>query len=158
MERDDRNRMGGPFLVGLVVVIIVFGAFYLAMRFSGGGSTATAQKSLAFGSAERAYVQQIKFENLSLSGFENMLHQQVTYLNGDISNTGSRTIQGAEVTVEFFDQNDKVALRDTRRIIGKDTRPLESGETRDFQLGFEAIPNGWNHKFPAIHITGLDLE
>lgn len=157
MERDDRSRMGGPFLVGLVVVIIVFGAFYVAMRFSG-GSTATAQKPLAFGAAEQAYVQQIKLENLSLSGFENMLHQQVTYLNGDISNTGSRTIQAAEVTVEFYDQNDKVALRDTRRIIGNGTRPLESGETNSFQLGFEAIPNTWNHKFPAIHITGLDLE
>ncbi|HKF53243.1 MAG TPA: FxLYD domain-containing protein [Candidatus Acidoferrales bacterium] len=149
--------MGGPFLVGLVVVIVVFGAFYLAMRFSG-GSTPTAQKPLAFGAAEQAYVQEIKFQNLSLSGFENMLHQQVTYLNGDISNAGSRTIQGAEVTVEFYDQNGKVALRDTRRIIGNGTRPLESGETRDFQLGFEAIPNGWNHKFPEIHITGLDLE
>lgn len=149
--------MSGPFLVGLVVVLVVFGAFYLAMRFSG-GSTPAAQKPLAFGSSEQAYVQEIKFENLSLSGFENMLHQQVTYLNGDISNTGSRSIQAAEVTVEFYDQNDKLALRDTRRIIGSGTRPLESGETRDFQLGFEAIPSGWNHKFPAIRITGLDLE
>lgn len=157
MERDDRSRMGGPFFVGLVVVLIVFGAFYLAMRFSG-GSTASAEKPLSFGATEQAYAQQIKFENLSLSGFENMLHQQVTYLSGDISNTGSRTIQAAEVTVEFYDQNDKIALRDTRRIIGNGTRPLESGETRDFQLGFEAIPNGWNHKFPAVHITGLDLE
>ena len=157
MERDDRSRMGGPFFVGLVVVLIVFGAFYLAMRFSG-RSTASAEKPLPFGATEQAYAQQIKFENLSLSGFENMLHQQVTYLSGDISNTGSRTIQAAEVTVEFYDQNDKIALRDTRRIIGNGTRPLESGETRDFQLGFEAIPNGWNHKFPAVHITGLDLE
>lgn len=157
MERNDRNRMGAPFLVGLVVVVIVFGAFYLAMRFSG-GSTPTAQKPLAFGATEQAYVPEIKFQNLSLSAFENMLHQQVTYLNGDISNTGPRIIHAAEVTVEFYDQNDKVALRDTRRIIGNGTRPLESGETRDFQLGFEAIPSGWNHKFPAIRITGMDLE
>lgn len=157
MGQDDRSRMGGPFLVGLVVVVVVFGAFYAAMRFSG-GPTPSVQKPLAFGAAEQAYIQEIKLENLNLSGFENMLHQQVTYLNGDISNTGSRTIEAVEVTVEFYDQNDKVALRDTRRIIGNGTRPLESGETRDFQLGFEAIPNSWNHKFPAIHITGLDLE
>lgn len=157
MERDDQSRMGGPFLVGVGVVLIVFGALYVAMRFSG-GSTPSVQKPLAFGSSEQAYVEEIKLENLNLSGFENMLHQQVTYLNGDISNTGSRTIQAAEVTVEFYDQNDKVALRDTRRIVGNGSRPLESGETRDFQLGFEAIPSSWNHKFPAIHITGLDLE
>jgi hypothetical protein len=157
LEQNDRSRMGGPFLVGVVVVLIVFGTFYLAMRFSGGPAQ-TVQKPLAFGAAEQAYVAEIQFENLGLSALENMLHQQVTYLNGDISNKGSRTIRAAEVTVEFYDQDNKVALRDTRRIIGSDSTPLESGETRDFQIGFEAIPAGWNHKFPAIHITGLDLE
>jgi hypothetical protein len=157
LERDDRSRMGAPFLVGVAVVLIVFGAFYLAMRFSG-GSASTVQKPLSFGAVEQSYVTEIKFENLGLSSFENMLHQQVTYLNGDVSNVGARTIRAAEVTVEFYDQDDKVALRDTRRIIGNNTRPLESGETRDFQIGFEAIPERWNHKFPAIRITGLDLE
>ncbi|MGB6482136.1 MAG: FxLYD domain-containing protein [Candidatus Acidiferrales bacterium] len=149
--------MGGPFVVGAVVVVLVFGAFYLAMRFSG-GSTSTVQKPLPFGAAEQAYVAEVSFDNLSLSAFENMLHQQVTYLNGDIFNKGARTIRAAEVTVEFYDQDNKVALRDTRRIIGNNTQPLQSGETRDFQIGFEAIPDRWNHKFPAIRITGLDLE
>lgn len=157
MVQDDRSRMGGPFLVGIVVVLIVFGAFYIAMRFSGGPASA-GEKPLAFGAAEQAYVAEVKFENLNLSAFENMLHQQVTYLTGDISNTGARTIEAAEVIVEFYDQDNKLALRDTRRIIGNNTQPLESGETRDFQIGFEAIPEKWNHKFPAIRITGLSLQ
>lgn len=157
MEQEQRSRMGGPFLVGAIVVLIVFGAFYLALSFSG-GSTSKVQKPLPFGPAEQAYVANIKFENLNLSGLENMLHQKVTYLSGDISNKGTRTIRVAEVTIEFYDQANKVALRDTRRIIGDNTRPLESGETRDFQIGFEAIPNSWNHQFPTIRITGLDLE
>lgn len=157
MVQDDRSRMGGPFLVGVVVVLVVFGAFYIAMRFSPGPASG-AQKPLAFGAAEQAYLAEIKFENLNLSAFENMLHQQVTYLTGNISNTGARTVQAAEVTIEFYDQDNRVALRDTRRIIGNNTQPLESGETRDFQIGFEAIPDRWNHKFPAIRITGLDLQ
>lgn len=157
MEQEQRRRMGGPFLVGIVVVFVVFGAFYLAMSYTG-GSAPTARKPLPFSAAEQAYVAEVKFENLNLSGFENMLHQKVTYLSGDISNQGSRTIRAAEITVEFYDASHKLALRDTRRIIGDNTRPLESGETRDFQIGFEAIPDTWNHQFPAIHITGLDLE
>ena len=157
MKRDDHSRMGGPFLVGAVVVVFVFGAFYLAMRFSG-GSPSSVQKPLPFGAGEQAYVAEITFDNLGLSAFENMLHQKVTYLNGDISNKGARTIRAAEVTVEFYDQDNKVALRDTRRIIENNAQPLQSGETRDFQIGFEAIPDRWNRKFPAIHITGLDLE
>jgi hypothetical protein len=157
LEQEQQSRMGGPFLVGAIVVLIVFGAFYLALSFSG-GSTSKVQKPLPFGPAEQAYVANIKFENLNLSGLENMLHQKVTYLSGDMSNKGTRTIRAAEVTIEFYDQSNKVALRDTRRIIGDNTRPLESGETRDFQIGFEAIPNSWNHQFPTIRITGLDLE
>jgi Protein of unknown function (DUF2393) len=157
LEQEQQSRMGGPFLVGAIVVLIVFGAFYLALSFSG-GSISKVQKPLPFGPAEQAYVANIKFENLNLSGLENMLHQKVTYLSGDISNKGTRTIRAAEITVEFYDQSNKVALRDTRRIIGDNTRPLESGETRDFQIGFEAIPNSWNRRFPTIRITGLDLE
>lgn len=157
MERDDRNRAGGPLVVGAIVVAVVFGVFYVAMRFLG-GATSTVEKPLLFGTAEQAYAAEVKFENLNLSSFENMLHQQVTYVNGDISNTGARTIRAAEVTVEFYDQENRVALRDTRRIIGNNTRPLESGEVRDFQIGFEAIPDRWNHKFPQIRVTGLDLE
>lgn len=157
MALDDRSRMGGPFLVGAVVVVLVFGALYLAIRFSG-GSTSTVQKPLPFGAVEQAYVAEITFENLNMSSFENMLHQKVTYLDGDISNKGSRTIRAAEVTVEFYDQQNKLALRDTRRIIGDNTQPLESGETQDFRIGFEVIPDTWNHKFPSIRITGLGLE
>lgn len=157
MERNERSRLGAPFLIGVVVVFVVFGAFYLAMRFSG-GATPAVQRPLPFGPAEQAYVNEIQFENFNLSRFENMLHQQVTYLNGDISNRGSRTIRAAEITVEFYDQSNHLALRDTRRIIGADSQPLESGETRDFQIGFEEIPGSWNGKFPSVRVTGLDLE
>lgn len=149
--------MGGPFLIGVVVVFIVFGAFYFAMRFST-GTTPAVQKPLPFGPTEQAYVNEIQFENFNLSRFENMLHQQVTYLNGDISNKGSRTIRAVEVTVEFYDRANHIVLRDTRRIIGNGTQPLESGETNDFQIGFEQIPASWNGKFPSVRITGLDLE
>lgn len=157
MAREERSRMGGPFLIGAVVVFVVFAAFYFAMRFSG-GNTPTVQKPLAFGAAEQAYVSEIQFANFNLSRFENMLHQQVTYLNGDISNKGSRAIRAAEITVEFYDKENRVALRDTRRIIGNGSQPLGSGESRDFQIGFEAIPISWNGKFPSVRITGLDLE
>ena len=157
MEPEDRSRLGGSFAVGLVVVLLVFGGFYFAMRFSS-QSKPVAEKPLTFGAVEQAYVANLGFENLEMSAFENMLHQKVTYLNGDISNKGTRTVRAADVTVVFYDPSHKVLLRETRRIVGNGTRPLETGETRDFQIGFEALPAGWNHQFPAIHVTGLDLE
>ncbi|HVA17988.1 MAG TPA: FxLYD domain-containing protein [Candidatus Dormibacteraeota bacterium] len=157
MEQEDKSRLVVSFAVGLVIVLLIFGGFYLAMRFSSESKPVTEQP-LAFGAAEQAYVANVDFENLEMSAFENMLHQKVTYLNGDISNKGRRAIRAADVTIEFYDPEHKLLLREVRRIVGNGTRPLQSGETRDFQIGFETLPADWDHKFPAIHVTGLDLE
>jgi hypothetical protein len=157
LDREDKSRLGISLLVGLAVVLLVFGAFSLAMRYSG-ESKPVALKPLPFSPAEQAYVGNIQFEHLEMSGFENMLHQKVTFMNGDISNKGTRTIRAADVTVQFYNTADKVIKRETRRIVGNGTRPLESGETRTFQIGFEAIPEDWNHQFPKLQVSGLDLE
>lgn len=157
MDHEGGSRFGASFAAGVVIVLLVFGGFYLAMRFSG-QSKPGVQKPLAFGAVEHAYIANLKFENLEMSAFENMFHQKVTYLSGAIANKGTRTIRAADVTVEFDDAANKVVLRETRRIVGDGTRALESGETRDFQIGFETIPAEWNHQFPAIRVTGLDLK
>ncbi|HEV2299681.1 MAG TPA: FxLYD domain-containing protein [Candidatus Acidoferrales bacterium] len=157
MEDEQKHGFAGPFLAGVVIMVILFAAFYLALSHSEQPSP-VAQKPLAFGAAEQAYVVQIKFNNLNMSAYENMFHQKVTYLNGDIANTGPRTIRAADVTIEFYDAANNVVLRDTRRIIGGSIRPLAAGETQGIQIGFESIPATWNGQFPAMRVSGLDLE
>lgn len=157
MEEEAKHGFGGPFLVGLVIMTILFAAFYLAMSHSNPPSP-VADKPLPFGAAEQAYVAEIKFDNLNLSAFENMFHQKVTYLNGEMTNSGPGTIRAADVTIEFHDAANKVILHETRRIIGGTIRPLASGESQSIQIGFESIPNTWDGKFPDMRISGLDLE
>lgn len=157
-ENQERGRFGAAFLIGIVIMLLIFGGFYLAMRSSPNGVPVEKQLPLAFGATEQAYTGSLIFENLNMSAFENMFHQKVIYLNGDISNKGARTVMAAEVTVEFYDASHKLVLSEKHRIVGDGTTPLASGESRDFQIGFETIPDSWNHVFPAIHITGLDLE
>jgi hypothetical protein len=157
MEEEGKHGFAGPFLIGAVIMAILFAVFYLAMGHSEQPSP-VAQKPLAFGAAEQSYVAEIKFENLNLSAFENMFHQKVTYLNGEMTNSGPRTIRAAEVTVEFHDSGNRVVLRDTRRIIGGSIRPLAGGEKQAIQIGFESIPASWNGQFPAMRISGLNLQ
>lgn len=157
MEEEQKHGFAGPFLIGIVIMAILFAAFYLAMSHSEQPSP-VARKPLAFGPAEQSYAAEIKFGNLNLSAYENMLHQKVTYLNGDVTNSGPRTIRAADVTIEFYDSANKVVLRETRRIIGGTIRPLASGETQSMQIGFENIPASWNGQFPAMRISGLDLQ
>ena len=157
MEEEGKHGFAVPFLIGVVIMAILFAAFYFAMGHSAQPGP-VAQTPLSFGAAEQAYAPDIKFSDLNLSAYENMFHQKVTYLNGGITNAGPRTILAADVTVEFDDASNKVVLRETRRIIGGAVRPLASGETQSIQIGFESIPAAWNGQFPALRISGLDLK
>lgn len=157
MEEEEKHGFAVPFLIGAVIMAILFAAFYLAMSHSE-QAIPVAQKPLPFDAAEQAYAPDIKFSDLNLSAYENMFHQKVTYLNGAITNAGPRTIRAADVTIEFRDASNKVVLREKRRIIGGAVRPLESGESQSIQIGFESIPTTWNGQFPMIQISGLDLE
>jgi hypothetical protein len=157
VEEEEQHGFAGPFLAGAVIVAILFAALYLAMGHSNQPGP-VAQTPLAFGAAEQAYAAEIKFENLNLSAYENLFHQKVIYLNGEMTNNGPRTIRATDVTIEFYDSANKLVLRDTRRIISRNSSPLASGEKQAIQVGFESIPVAWNGQFPAMRISGLDLE
>jgi hypothetical protein len=154
---EEKHHFGIPFLLGLVIVAIIASAFYFGLSRSP-QPRPEVQKPLPFGPAEQAYVAEIKLDNLGLSAFENLFHQKVIYLNGDITNKGTRIIRAADVTVEFHDAANKVVLSETRRVIGGNIRPLQSGETQSIQIGFENIPTTWNNQFPTVKVSGLDLQ
>lgn len=157
LEKEDRERLLLSFSAGIVVVLLVLAGFYWSTRGSGPAGLG-AQRALPFGVAEQNYASNIRFENLKMSRFANMFHQEVTYMNGDIWNGGPRNIRAMDVTVEFHDPFHQVVLREARRVVSARERPLESGERRDFQIGFESIPAEWDHRFPLIRVTGLELE
>jgi hypothetical protein len=108
-----------------------------------------------FGPEERAYAAKIAIENLSLSRAENFLHQEVTTLAGDLVNNGERSLREIELTVEFVDDMNQIALRETRLALTSANPPLGPGERRAFDVSFEHIPTSWNRQQPVVRITGL---
>ncbi|MGA2419068.1 MAG: FxLYD domain-containing protein [Candidatus Acidiferrum sp.] len=110
---------------------------------------------LLFGPAEQAYAAQIHLENINMSRAENFLHQEVTTLAGEIVNTGNRTLQGVELTVEFSDELHQIVLRESRSVL--DPPPLAPGARREFEISFEHVPDSWNLQQPAIAVTALRL-
>jgi len=113
---------------------------------------------LPFGPIEQAYAANIHFQDLRMSRATNLLNQEFTYLNGTISNDGSRTVRALEVTVEFHDPFNQVILRDTERVIAPEEQLLAAGQQRPFQIIFEHIPAEWNWQLPDVHVTGLELD
>jgi hypothetical protein len=110
---------------------------------------------LPFGPVERSYAPSIHIDNTSLSRAENYLHQQVTTLQADLVNSGDRSVQGVEITVEFADEMNQVVLRQS--LISSAPRLLEPKGSREFEISFERIPSSWNRQSPVINVTGLEL-
>lgn len=143
-------------LIGVAVVVALVVLFSLASRQSGRQSFG--QAHLPFGATEQAYAANVKFEKLKMSRFANMLNQDVTYLAGEVVNQGNRTIENLQVTVEFRNQQNKVVLRTTRKVLGLEPVPIPPGGREAFRIAFDNVPSDWNVHYPNIQVTGLVLH
>jgi hypothetical protein len=154
-QPPDRGPSRFALMVAAAAVVIVLSGFYLwpgRQSPPGGG---TPEVHPPFGPEERAYASKIKIENVALSRAENFLNQEVTILAGDLVNTGERTLREVELTVEFYDEMNQIALRESRLALHSGNPPLRPGERRAFDVSFEHIPTSWNMQQPAVHVTGL---
>jgi len=151
---EGGRQFGVALLAGLAVVLLLTGIVYFIAR-SGSGASA---RALPMGAAEQAYAPQVTFSNFNLSRAENFLKQQVTYVDGIVTNGGTRTIVAMDVMLEFHDIPQNVILRETQRLITSDGNPLAPGASREFQLSFESIPDDWDRRPPKFIITGLQLQ
>ncbi len=89
-------------VAGLIVVLVLGGGLYWWSR-SSHGAVPGAPVSLPMGPDEQAYSSQIQFTDVQLSRASNMLEQEITYVDGTISNNGPRAVAEIEVSLEFHD-------------------------------------------------------
>ena len=143
--------LAGAVIVGLLLLVFWTPSQHMAQP-------APSAKPLPFGPGEQSYAANVKFENLKMSRFENMFKQQVTYLAGDIHNSGNRTVADVEISVEFRNIENQVVLRQTLRPMEPKPVAITPGQRQSFQLGFDQVPDDWNENYPTIRITGLLLR
>ena len=151
----ERGPSRFALMVAAAAVIIVLAAFYLWPGRQSPSRGGAPEIHPPFGPAERAYASKVKIENLALSRAENFLNQEVTILSGDLVNTGERTLREVELTVEFYDEMNQIALRESRLALHSGNSPLGPGERRVFNVSFEHIPTSWNMQQPIVRVTGL---
>ena len=157
MTEETKSGIPMAFLAGLVVMGLLVGGVFLLTRGSK-SSGPVVEKPLPLGAVEQTYANQIHFSDLKMSRAANFLNQEVTFLFGSVLNDGPRALHEIEVTIEFHDLFNQVVLRDTRRVFGARSAPLAPGRRREFQFGFEHVPQDWNQQYPSIRVTGLLFE
>src|SRR5579862_1775879 len=84
------------------------------------------------------------FGDFHMSQAANFLNDTVTYLDGSVTNQGTKPVRTLDVELEFVDSLNQVVLRDTVHPLAGRSTPLQPGETYAFRLNFEHMPADWN--------------
>jgi hypothetical protein len=155
-----QKEPGGIFRHPAVIALAtLFGVAALYLLFFRGPvpTPSSVRPRLPFGAVEQAYAAKLQFGNFAMSEAENFLHQNVKYLDGDVKNAGERTLAGIEVIVEFRDDMNQIALRESRLILGGASAGLAPGATAHFQVSFDHVPASWNMQMPTVQVSGLQF-
>lgn len=155
---EQRSQFSLTFAAGACIVLLLAAGLVLATHFAKRHGTGAPSQGLPFGPVEQAYAGSIHFDGIQMSRSSNLLNEEFTYVNGTLSNDGSRTLRGLDVAIEFRDPFGQLVLRDTERLVQPASPPVPPGQQRDFQVTLEHVPAEWNQQLPSIRVTGLILE
>jgi hypothetical protein len=163
---EELEKRGGmpvaAWVAAALIVVVLVGALVFLGRKKPAAAPSTLQPA-------DAYAASLPLTQFAMSESENLTGGKQTYLDGEIVNTGGRTV--VAVTVQVVFQNDmqlapqidtvpltlirvKEPYIDTEPVSAE---PLKPGDDREFRLTFETVPENWNQQMPEVRVihTGL---
>jgi len=156
-EREPRSTL--PWVIAGGVVLIVLG---LIVAF--GHRNAPANPGGAGLAPPDPYAVNLPITNVHMSQAGNLVGGQTTYIDGQITNKGTKTVTGITVQVAFHGFTEPIAQKSTMALSLIRTRepyvdtepvgaaPILPGQTRDFRLIFDSVPQDWNQNYPEIRV------
>jgi Protein of unknown function (DUF2393) len=157
VESESRWRAA---LIGIVLVVA---AIVLIVLLSRGEKTAP--------TGPPPYAAKLKLSDLKLSAAQNFVGGTVTYLDGNITNSGDKTVTGITVEVLFKNSMGQVAQKEDLPLHVLQTggpyadvaeltaAPLDPGRTRQFRLTVEgAITTDWNQQYPELRVVRIQTK
>jgi len=116
------------------------------------------------------YASTLPISGLAMSESANLAGGKVTYLDGHIVNTGTRTVSGITVQVLFRTFAHEVAQNDTEplKIIRMrepyidvqpvSQAPLVPSAGADFRLIFDGVNADWDGAYPEIRVVHVETK
>ncbi len=160
---QERNWL--PLLIAAVIVLAVGGSLLYYFEHSKATPAVT-----PISAAADPYAAKLAISNLAMSESSNLAGGKVTYLDGQITNQGNRTVTGITAQVLFRDPAHEVAQNETQPLKIIRTRepyidveplsaaPLKPGEQADFRLIFDTVAQDWDGAYPEIRIVRVDSK
>ncbi len=154
----ERNWL--PRLVAVIAIVVVIG---LAFFFGGRRETRSVTRI-------DPYAAHLAVSNVHISQASNFAGDQLTYVDGTISNRGDQTVTSITVRVLFANddgeqpQSKQVPLMlirtrqpyvDTEPV---NAAPLKPGAAQDFRLIFDDVSTLWNQQIPKVNIAAISTQ
>lgn len=148
-----------PVLIGVAIVVVVVGLIAFFLR----GEQKTA-------SEPHPYAANLKISDLKMSAAQNFVGATVSYIDGNVTNNGDKTVIHAMIQVTFKDDMDQIAQRETVPLhvlqtsgpypdaVDLNLSPLAPGQTKPFRLTFESLSAQWNRQYPEIKVTDVVVK
>ena len=156
-QDDQSTGTRRRFVILAVSLVFLLLAFFLWRASTKRDQPAATASQDALGPDERAYTSKVGVDHIEISRAENFLQQEVTTISGEISNGGNRALASVELTIEFYDDLNQIAQRETRSLFGSPGPPIPPGDHREFEVSFEHISSSWNMRQPVIKVTAVQF-
>jgi hypothetical protein len=155
-----------PLAVAALVLVVIVGALMLLGKH---GRPAPQFAGAALAPAD-PYASTLPLSNIQMSESDTFAGNKVTYIDGTVTNRGSKTVEAATVQVVFKDDIGQMAQKSIVPMyvirarepyidsVTMDKAPLKPGQSADFRLIFDHVSAMWNQQVPELTViqTGLD--
>jgi hypothetical protein len=153
-----------PWVIAAAAVILGLGVLVLF----GGHANPDSQSANTTGMAPPdPYAANLNIGGLQMSEATSFSGAKVTYIDGQITNNGNRTLTAIIVQVGFHSDVGQFAQRLAVPLSFIRTRqpyvdlepvsaaPIEPGQSHDFRLIFDTVPADWNLQYPEIRVISV---
>jgi hypothetical protein len=147
-------------VAALVLIVIVAGLMILGKRSR--PSPQFAGTSIA---PPDAYAASLPMSNIQMSEADSFAGSKATYIDGTVTNRGTKTIESATVQVVFKDDQGQMAQKSIAPMyvirarepyidsVPMDKAPLKPGQSADFRLIFDHVSAMWNQQVPELTVV-----
>ena len=158
-SRSVERQSPLPWLIAGLVVVLIIVFILLAGRHD-----RASQQAIHAAQTPDAYASKIQIGNLQMSEATNFAGGKLTYIDGQVTNGGDRTVRGITVSVTFKNDVGEPPQQQSMPVMLIRTRepyvdtepvsaePLKPGEHHDFRLIFDHVTATWNQQYPAIQV------
>ncbi|HEY6968459.1 MAG TPA: hypothetical protein VJA94_04580 [Candidatus Angelobacter sp.] len=155
---QEENRNWTPMIVGAVLVVVAIALIVVFTR------------NKPVSNTPDPYAANVQISDVHMATAQNFAGGSVTYIEGTLSNTGTKKITGARVQVTFRNSLNEIvddpvlpvmALQPDTPIVDygpMDRAPIGPGQKRDFRITMEHISADWNGQVPQIKVVGVSTN